>query len=277
MKCAWKELIHILPHTYRLAAERLAGECLQEIRLRLQQSPEMILKNKKITWDRLVTEEDLQFVINTASRYSPWLAASSASGYITAPGGHRIGICGEAVMKEGNVSGFRCIRSLNIRISRDFPGLCGNLGERDGSILILGKPGSGKTTLLRDMIRQRSLRENVSVVDERGEIFPIYGGFHEGKATDIISGCPKPQGIEAVLRTMSPDTIAVDEITAESDCQALLHAGWCGVKLLATAHASDKQDLLSRPIYAPLVQSGLFSWLVILQPDKSWHLERMEL
>lgn len=277
MKCAWKELIHILPHTYRLAAERLAGECLQEIRLRLHQSPEMILKNKKITWDRLVTEEDLQFVINTASRYSPWLATSSASGYITAPGGHRIGICGEAVMKEGNVSGFRYLRSLNIRISRDFPGLCGTLGERDGSFLIIGKPGSGKTTLLRDMIRQRSLRENVSVVDERGEIFPICGGFYEGKATDIITGCPKPQGIEAVLRTMSPDTIAVDEITAEYDCQALLHAGWCGVKLLATAHASDKQDLLSRPIYAPLVRSGLFSWLVILQPDKSWHLERMEL
>ena len=76
---------------------------------------------------------------------------------------------------------------------------------------------------------------------------------------------------------MSPDTIAMDEITAKEECDALLHAGWCGVHLLATAHAGSKIDLFSRPVYRPIIESKLFETLIILQPDKSWHIERMEL
>ena len=77
------------------------------------------------------------------------------------------------------------------------------------------------------------------------------------------------------LRTLSPACIAVDEITSQEDCQALLSVGWCGVELLATAHAKDAKDLLRRKIYQPLADSGLFDTLLILQPDKSWRMERM--
>jgi stage III sporulation protein AA len=91
----------------------------------------------------------------------------------------------------------------------------------------------------------------------------------------VLTGCDKPHGIEILLRTMGPGCIAVDEITAEADCEALIQAGWCGVKLFATAHAADKRDLLSRPIYRRLVESGVFDTLLTMQPDKSWHRERM--
>ena len=80
-----------------------------------------------------------------------------------------------------------------------------------------------------------------------------------------------------MLRTMGPSCIAVDEITAEEDCRALLEAGWCGVSLLATAHAACKEDLLSRPIYRSIVDCKLFDTLLMMLPDKSWQLERMNL
>ena len=83
-------------------------------------------------------------------------------------------------------------------------------------------------------------------------------------------------GMEALLRTMGPETIAVDEITSATDCEGLLHAAWCGVSLIATAHAASKRDLISRPVYQPLVHAKIFDTLVILQKDKSWTIERMD-
>jgi stage III sporulation protein AA len=184
-------------------------------------------------------------------------------------------MCGEAVMQEGVVTGIRCATALCIRVARDFPGIAENV-DCSESVLIIGSPGRGKTTLLRDLIRQRSekLCESVAVVDERGELFPG-NSFPKGARTDVLTGCDKPHGIEMLLRTMGPGCIAVDEITAEADCNALIQAGWCGVKLFATAHAADKRDLLSRPIYGRLVDSGIFDTLLIMAPDKSWRRERV--
>jgi stage III sporulation protein AA len=95
--------------------------------------------------------------------------------------------------------------------------------------------------------------------------------------TDVLSRCPKHIGINAVLRSMAPEWIAVDEITTEKDCESIIHAGWCGVKLLATAHAANILDLTSRPIYRPLVETKLFTNIILLDRDKSWKLERVVL
>ena len=117
-------------------------------------------------------------------------------------------------------------------------------------------------------------------MDEREEIFPLYRGqpcFPAGEHTDILSGCSKAEGIEAVLRSMNPSWIAVDEITENTDCDAIMQAGWCGVNLMATAHAGSLQDLLTRPVYKPLVDCRLFSTILVLRKDKSWKLERMYL
>ena len=113
------------------------------------------------------------------------------------------------------------------------------------------------------------------MVDERGELFPVRAGFDTGKCTDVMTGCCKSDGIDMVLRCMGPATIAVDEITAEGDCEALLRASRCGVDLLATAHAGSLADLRSRPVYQKLLEQNLFQWVVILQRDNSWTVERM--
>lgn len=273
MTCAWKEFLAILPAWMTADVDNLGNKTLQELRLRAGFPPELVLTDGKFTLQRRVRSEELNYIINLASKYSPWAAQTLASGYLTAAGGHRIGVCGEAVVKEGIVTGLRNVSSLCIRIARDYPGIAERASERIGSILLIGPPGSGKTTLLRDLIRTIALREAVSVVDERGEIFPEH--WDKPSGVDVLTGTPKSDGISMVLRNMSPRTIAVDEITDGGDCKALLMAGWCGVRLIATAHAASVKDLLQRPVYQPLVSSRLFDHVLVLSRDKTWREERL--
>ena len=279
MRCAWEALIGLLPQSLKEDVDKQGREQLQELRLRLGMQPELITKCGNSHLRHTVTNEMLQHIVNNACRYSPWTATTAASGYITAQGGHRIGLCGEVIMRSDQMADIKNLSSICIRVARDFPGI-GSKIATNGSLLIIGRPGCGKTTLLRDIIRNRSENRqgSVGVVDERGELFPNVQGkpcFPPGSRTDILSGCPKGRGVELLLRTMSPATIAVDEITADADCKGLLHAAWCGVDLIATAHAGSVRDFLMRPVYRPLVESHIFTKVIVMQPDKSWREERM--
>lgn len=277
MRCAWKELLSILPVWMRQQVDELGEDTMQDLRLRIGYPPEL---NCGVSTYRLgvnVTQQDLLFIVNTASRYSPWSAQSLSRGYITAPGGHRIGICGTAVVKEGMVTGVRDPMSVCIRVARDFPDLPVAKEALKGSVLIIGAPGSGKTTLLRRLIRNRSehTEQSIAVVDERGEIFPEASNFPFGSRTDVLRGCSKADGLEMLLRTMGPSTIAVDEISSAGDCRSLVNAAWCGVDLMATAHAASVKELQTRQVYKPLIGCRIFDTLIIMRKDKSWYVERM--
>ena len=275
MKCAWKELMAILPTRMRPAVERAGVGDLWEIRIRLDRPTELVNSRGSIWLDDRSTGEEIKFCINTASRYSPWTAQTLARGYLTAPGGHRIGIGGEMTVDRGEVTGVRQPESLCIRVARDVSGIGKPFRMLTGSVLIIGPPGSGKTTLLRDLVREISRSQTVAVVDERGELFP--SGVDRGASLDVLGLCPKPEGIDMALRTLGPATIAVDEITGEEDTRALLKAGWCGVRLIATAHAASATDLRSRLVYRPLWDMKLFEHLLICHRDKSRGVERMDL
>lgn len=282
MICAWDSYLRILPLWMRTEVDRQGRETLQELRLRVGKPPELIGADDSRCLNRAVTADDVSFCINTASRYSPWSAVTAARGFITSQGGHRIGLCGDAVVEKGEVKGIRTANMLCIRTARDFPGIASAIPKDAKSVLIIGRPGSGKTTLLRDLIRaySNSGAGSIGVVDERGELFPYVNGiscFDTGQRTDILSGAGKIQGIEMLLRCMSPSVIAVDEVTAQEDCRALIHAGWCGVRLFASAHAACKEDLYNRPVYRPLLETCLFDTLIILCDDKSWKCERMDI
>lgn len=280
MKCDWQSFLRLLPQRMRMKVDTIGKESLQEIRLRAGQVPELVLGNSRTYLNEVVCNTDLDFCINAASQYSPWSASTVANGYITSHGGHRIGICGQMVLLQGKVLTARNITSLCIRVARDYPGIATHAAGLRGSILIVGSPGRGKTTLLRDLIRQKSNLEsvNVAVVDERCELFPFNNGifsFSPGKQTDILSGCSKYNGMEMLIKTMNPDYVAVDEITALEDCNAIIHANGCGVSILATAHAGDMHDLQKRPVYKPILDSGIFQNIIVMNPDKTWKLERV--
>ena len=273
MTCAWKELLAVLPTWMRKDVNVLGADSMQELRLRINAPPELVCRKETHWLERPIAEEDLHYTINAASRYSPWAASSSARGYITISGGHRMGICGEAVVQGGTVTGIKNVSSLCIRVARDFPGIAAEMEGTTGSILILGAPGWGKTTLLRDLIRQLEQMERICVVDERGELFPE--GISRGTRVDVLSGSSKGEGIPMLLQTMGPSCIAVDEITAQEDTFALLQAANCGVRLLATAHGASVSDFRQRSIYRPLIENGVFDILLVLRKDKTYTMERM--
>ena len=272
MMCAWDALLQIIPQRMRQSVDDLGRYRMQELRLRQGAPPELVLDGKSEWLDDICLREDIGFCIQAASRYSPWAAESIQRGFLTAPGGHRLGLCGLALYRNGYMTGMREITSICIRVARDYPGIAADVPET-GSVLILGAPGWGKTTLLRDLIRQRSRFTQISVVDERGELFP--NGFDTGIRTDILRGCHKEQGMEQVLKTMGPGCIALDEITAVEDCEGLIRASGCGVSILATAHASSLEEFKSRSIYKPIVDREIFQWLLVMHADKSYHAERM--
>ena len=275
MQCAWNEFLAVVPHRLRSEVDRLGKDSLEELRLRCGQPVVLIRCGSPLLLKTAATADDIHFAVNSASRYSPWSAATARDGYITAPGGHRIGICGDCVLQNGEITGIRTAQSVCMRVARDFPGIA-TTAPREGSLLIVGPPGVGKTTLLRDLIRNRARQGcSVAVVDERGEIFPEASNFPFGSRTDVLRGCSKADGLEMLLRTMGPSTIAVDEISSAGDCRSLVNAAWCGVDLMATAHAASVKELQTRQVYKPLIGCRIFDTLIIMRKDKSWYVERM--
>lgn len=230
----------------------------------------------------LVTAETLDTVLELASASSVHtVMAQVKKGFISLPGGHRLGLCGTGVMEGGELANLRRVSSVSLRVARAVPGLARDilpkLWSRQGlaNTLLLSPPGGGKTTLLRDLIRSLSSGEGcpakrVGVADERGELAAMTGGrpaLDVGPRTDVMDGCPKAVGLLTLLRGMNPQALAVDEITAPEDVAAVLQAVGCGVSLLATAHGGALADLDRRPIYRELMAKGVFERLILISHD----------
>ena len=229
-----------------------------------------------------VEPRELEQLVEIASRASLHTVLDQVRrGYLTFEGGHRIGLCGTAALREGEIHALRAISSANLRIARQVKGAAAPVldglcpGGRLADTLILAPPGLGKTTLLRDLIRSVSEGEGctplrVSLADERGEVAGMYNGqpqLEVGRRTDVAEGCPKAQGLMLLLRAMNPQVLAVDEITAPEDVGALITAAGCGVTLLATAHGEGRAGLERRPLYRPLLDEGLFRFLVRIRRE----------
>lgn len=186
-------------------------------------------------------------------------AREISEGYITLPGGHRVGFCGTAVEQGGRLSTLKDISSLNIRFAREVRGCAEELCARAFSgglcsLIVCGKPLSGKTTVLRDIARILGDTRRVAVVDTRGEIAGVYGGVPAldiGENTDVLNGYSRGEGIMCALRSLSPEVIICDEIGG--DAEEIRQCMNCGVKLIVSAHAGSIRELMSRPALQELL------------------------
>lgn len=273
----------------RMPAQRLA--MASELRLRRGQrarlafpwGEELLTRNGQ---GIPVTEEMLTALVDRATGFSPYALRLEETGlYLPLEQGCRMGLCGETVIREGKIWGLRHISSLVIRFAREIPGTARQAAERlteGGTIraaLILSPPGGGKTTFLRDLIRcisERGLR--VSVIDQRRELAAQRQGENTlelGPCTDVLSGCPKAEGMSLMLRVMNPQVLAVDELAGEDELAAAQQAAFSGVALLATAHAGSLKQVLRRPGYRALLESGAFQYVIELEQYRIRRMERI--
>ncbi len=192
---------------------------------------------------------------------------SICSGFITLDGGHRVGICGTAVMRSGNIINVKDISGLNFRVAREMKGCSEKIYNKTFSsglsnVLIAGAPASGKTTFLRDLARILGSQYKTAVIDERGEIAAVCGGIPQndvGANTDIFNGYSKRDGIETAVRSMSPDIIICDEAGNDEDFSSFRYAMTCGVKICASIHASCMEDISAKKDFC-----GEFDYIVFL-------------
>ena len=225
-----------------------------------------------------VSEGELESVFARLCHYSVYSYKESLNaGFICLKGGSRVGICAEAVVKDGSVCSVKNISSLSFRFARQLKTCAGEVVEKMyenalPSTVIIGAPCSGKTTLLREMCRLLSSGFHgrylkCVLLDERGEIAAMHGGvpyFDVGVNTDVLSFFPKREGILNALRVLSPDFIIADEIGSLEECACVLEGLNSGVRFIVSIHAESLKQAKKRAQFKMLYESTHFGAAVTL-------------
>lgn len=226
----------------------------------------------------IAQKEDLDESFRNICSYSVYSHQNEIkNGYITLCGGHRVGISGTAVLRDGQISGMRDISSINIRIAREIPGAADELlktlkGTISSGLLLAGAPASGKTTILRDIARQLASGTNgnlhkVTVVDERGELAGTYLGVPQndlGVCCDVLDGYPKAEGILQAVRSLSPEFILCDEIGGNDEVNAVVQGLNAGAGIISSIHAGNIEGLMKRKQAVELLRTGAFGTVAML-------------
>ncbi len=265
---------------------------LQEIRIRSGQ-PVMLVTGKEnlillkrgqvcrraCEADFVVSGEELKRIYEALCDYSVHSYEEELkNGFLTIPGGHRVGVCGTFLTENQKIYGFKDITSVNIRIAREVFGAADGIFEAFGegqvcSFLLVGAPSTGKTTILRDFVRQisdgvRCPMTKTAVIDERGELSAAFHGRienHLGVSTDVYYLCPKARGMEMAIRTGSPEFVACDELGSEEETDVLLQCMASGVKTAATVHGESLEELFLKKPVEKLLSAGVFEKVILLE------------
>lgn len=266
-----ERLVSYLNGDIKSAVSRIGGD-FNEIRLR-REKPVVIMRGNKAFFlgkdgglyslynGSCISASSICFdkTFEAVCRYSVHSYQENIrSGFITLEGGHRVGLCGTAVVRDGVILNVKNISGMNFRAAREMKGCSDEIFNRVFSaglsnVLIAGAPARGKTTVLRDLCRKLGSVCRVSVIDERSEIAAVYEGVPQndiGANTDVLDGYSKSWGIETAVRVMSPDIIICDEAGGKGDIKAFEYAASCGVKICAAVHGEAMTDIKKKiPFY----------------------------
>jgi stage III sporulation protein AA len=259
-------------------------EKIQEIRIRAMRPVVLHMGNIEVILKYITSNVQVMSILQNVCNNSIYAYQTQIiNGFITIPGGNRVGITGNAVIKDGQVSNISYIYSLNFRISHQITDASSEviryvLDTANNSIhnaLIVSPPGCGKTTVIRDIAKKISdgIPEinfkgiDVCIIDERGEIAALERGIAHndvGLRTDILDNIPKNIGIRMAIRSMSPKVIVADEIGNKEDAEIINYAVCSGVSCLFTAHGSDMEDIIKNNELSKIINRRLFKRIIFL-------------
>lgn len=257
------DMVMYLPKEMRQSVDRNTVQNAEEIRLRVGQPLEIVMGDEGIKRYERITLAQMRECLNYLTGYSPYaLEEEMRQGFFTIEGGHRVGISGHASYhgqrKEAVTDCVSNIGAVNIRVAHEVKGCAKDIvpwikrGDGWYHTILFSGPGVGKTTCLRDLIRILSSGEGlqrdykVGVVDERSEIAACLRGVPQndlGPRCDVLDNCPKSVGMRMLLRSMSPEILAVDELGDTEDFEAAKEAMNSGVYVLATMHAGSVTEI----------------------------------
>ena len=260
---------------------------IKEIRIRINLPIIVKLAEKEKIIDYKVSTEDINYIFQKICENSIYAYQNQiANGFVTIKGGNRVGIVGTAVVQNGKVTNLNYVSGLNFRIAQEIIGCSNKImpniirGETIYNTLIIAMPGMGKTTLLRDIIRNLSngftddntkiKGQNISVIDERGEISATYRGGSQndlGIRTDVLNDIPKAIGMKMAIRSMAPQIIAADEIGSVDDVNAIQYAICCGIKGIFTAHGNSVEDVKKNTELKSLIDNKIFEKFIIIKKE----------
>ncbi len=274
----------------RLKAEKYQD--MEEIRLRSGQP--LLLKIGENEWGLTLQgeltkhllkaikadKEDIYRTIASISDNSLYACEEEIRrGFITIPGGHRVGLAGQVMVQAAGIKGIKEFSSICFRLAKEKKGCARPIlpqiiaNETILNTLIISPPRCGKTTILRDIARCISAGNpvcpphNIVIIDERSEIAGTHRGLAQldvGIRSDVLDACPKARGMMMAIRSLSPQVLIADEIGSKEDVEALQECINAGVAVICSIHARNLEEVAKRPLLDKLLAQGVFHRGVVL-------------
>ncbi len=276
---AWERAMDCLPERIRRAVLQTGrdGRGVEEIRLRAGGLCTLTVSGRNISCGVTASADEIAAAAEKLCGGSLYAHADGIrEGVITGAGGIRAGIAGTASAEGGGVRSVRAMTSLCLRLPHRIPGAADPVLPfvmRGESALVWSPPGMGKTTVLREaaaVLAGPDEMRRVAVVDTRLEL----GAGLDGPLTaDFYTGWPRAAGMEAAVRTMSPQILICDELYGAGDCTAMERVRSAGVAALCSIHAVSAEEAVRHP----LIRAGLFTVLCgVLSPRHASSVELPE-
>lgn len=281
---AEENILDIAPlRFYKPLKALMHADSVEEVRFRVGRPAQVIgsRADTLLTQYAGITGAEAKIMLENCCGHSVYAKEGElCEGFVTLPGGSRVGICGSPLRSEGKIVRFTNVSSFNFRIARERPGCAEKLMPlflmrgRPVSALVASRPGVGKTTLLRDCARCLSNGIGVSkpfrvaLADERNELSGSIGGvpgFDVGLRTDVMAGIPKSAAMPMLIRSMAPEVIITDELSGAEEMESVSEAVKRGVAVIASIHAGSAAELEKKHWLAEKTRGGLFGRLLLLE------------
>ena len=108
--------------------------------------------------------------------------------------------------------------------------------------------------------------KSILIIDERGEFSEVAGAN-----IDKIKYSDKLYAFNYGIRSLSPDIVITDELVSESDGECIKSAKNSGIKIIASCHAENIEDLKSKSFFC----ENMFYRYILLKNARNYGFGRI--